>query len=74
VTLLSFRSGVVFIPGSRDREIIAVGPAGTDRSTDGGRTWSPIGDVGFHAISVDGSGTSVWAVGEQGRVGRLVGR
>jgi photosystem II stability/assembly factor-like uncharacterized protein len=74
VKLRSFRSGVVFVPGSRGREVIAVGPAGTDRSLDGGRTWSPIGDVGFHAISVDGSGKSVWAVGEQGRVGRLVGR
>ena len=74
VKLLSFRSGVVFIPGSRGREIIAVGPAGTDRSFDGGRTWAPLGDVGFHAVSVDKSGRSVWAVGEQGRVGRLVDR
>ncbi len=72
--LRSFRSGVVFIPGSRGRELIAVGPAGTDRSTDGGRTWSPLGDVGFHAVSVDRSGKSVWAVGEQGRVGRLIDR
>jgi photosystem II stability/assembly factor-like uncharacterized protein len=72
VRLRSFRSGVVFIPGSRGREVIAVGPAGTDRSLDGGRTWSPIGQVGFHAVSVDSSGKAVWAVGEQGRVGRLV--
>ena len=74
VTLRSFRSGVVFVPGSRGREIIAVGPAGTDRSLDGGRAWSPLGDVGFHAVSVDKSGRSVWAVGEQGRVGRLFDR
>ena len=74
VKLRSFRSGVVFIPGSHGREIIAVGPAGTDRSLDGGRTWAPLGDVGFHAVSVDKSGKSVWAVGEQGRVGRLVDR
>ncbi len=74
VTLRSFRSGAVFVPGFRGREIIAVGPGGTDRSTDGGRTWSPLGDVGFHAVSVDTSGKSAWAVGEQGKVGRLVGR
>jgi len=67
-----FRSGVVFIPGTGGREAIAVGPAGTDRSTDSGRSWSPIGDVGFHAVSVDRRGKTVWAVGEQGRVGRLV--
>ena len=70
----SFRSGVVFLPGSRGRQIIAVGPAGTDRSLDGGRTWSPVGDVGFHAVSADRTGNAVWAVGEQGRVGRLGGR
>jgi photosystem II stability/assembly factor-like uncharacterized protein len=74
VKLRSFRSGVVFIPGSRGREIIAVGPAGTDRSFDGGRTWSPAGDVGFHAVSADRTGKGVWAVGEQGRVGRAAGR
>ena len=74
VRLRSFRSGVLAIPTSRGREVIAVGPAGTDRSLDGGRTWSPLGDVGFHAVSVDKSGKSVWAVGEQGRVGRLVER
>jgi photosystem II stability/assembly factor-like uncharacterized protein len=74
VTLRGFRSGAVFVPGSRGRTIIAVGPAGSDRSLDGGRTWSPLGEVGFHAVSVDRSGKSVWAVGEQGRVGRFGGR
>jgi hypothetical protein len=69
--LRGFRSGVVFIQGSGGREVIAVGPAGTDRSTDGGRTWSALGDVGFHAVSVDRTGRFVWAVGEQGRVARL---
>lgn len=74
VRLRSFRSGAVYIPGSRGREIVAVGPAGTDRSLDGGRTWSPLGEVGFHAVSADKSGKSVWAVGERGGVGRLGGR
>ncbi len=74
VRLRSFRSGVVCMPGSRGREVIAVGPAGTDRSLDGGRTWASTGDVGFHAVSVDRAGQAVWAVGEQGRVGRLAGR
>ncbi len=72
--LRSFRSGVAFMPGSGGREVIAVGPASTDRSLDGGRTWTPVGDVGFHAVSVDRAGRAVWAVGEQGRVARLVGR
>jgi photosystem II stability/assembly factor-like uncharacterized protein len=72
--LRSFRSGVVFISGSGGREAIAVGPAGTDRSIDGGRTWAALGNVGFHAVSADKAGKSVWAVGEQGRVARLAGR
>jgi photosystem II stability/assembly factor-like uncharacterized protein len=72
--LRGFRSGVVFLPGSAGREAIAVGPAGTDRSTDGGRTWVPTGDVGFHAVGVGRDGTSAWAVGEQGRVGKLAVR
>jgi len=71
--LRGFRSGIVFVPGSGGRQLIAVGPAGTDRSADGGSTWSLLGEVGFHAVSVDRAGKSVWAVGEQGRVGRLVG-
>jgi photosystem II stability/assembly factor-like uncharacterized protein len=74
VKLRGFRSGVVFVPGSRGRDVVAVGPAGSDRSLDGGRTWSPIGDVGFHALSVDRAANGVWAVGEQGRVGRIVVR
>jgi photosystem II stability/assembly factor-like uncharacterized protein len=69
--LRGFRSGVVFVSGSAGRHAVAVGPAGTDRSTDGGRTWRPTDETGFHAIAVDRAGTTLWAAGEQGRVGRL---
>jgi photosystem II stability/assembly factor-like uncharacterized protein len=69
--LRGFRSGVVFLPGSGGRRVVAVGPAGSDRSTDGGRTWEAVDDAGFHAVAVDRTGTTLWAVGEQGRVGRL---
>lgn len=72
--LRGFRSGIVFVPGSGGREAIAVGPAGTDRSADGGITWFPLGEVGFHAVGVGRTGRSLWAAGEQGRVGRLVER
>ncbi len=72
VRLRSFRSGAVYIRGSRGREIAAVGPAGADWSVDDGQTWSPLGDVGFHAVSVDKAGKSVWAVGERGLIGRLL--
>jgi photosystem II stability/assembly factor-like uncharacterized protein len=66
-----YRSGVAFVPGTRGRTLVAVGPAGSDYSTDGGRTWTPIGTEGFHAVSVAPHGDAAWAVGEGGRVARL---
>ena len=45
------------------------------RTIDGGRTWTPIGDEGFHAISIAPRGGTAWAVGEGGRVASLsIGR
>jgi photosystem II stability/assembly factor-like uncharacterized protein len=69
--LRSFRSAVAYRPGSNGRTIIAVGPGGTDRSDDHGRTWTPIGDEGYHALSIEPRGRAAWAVGEQGRIARL---
>jgi photosystem II stability/assembly factor-like uncharacterized protein len=66
-----YRSGVAFVPGTRGRTLVAVGPAGSDYSTDGGRTWTTIGTEGFHAVSVAPRGDAAWAVGEGGRVARL---
>jgi photosystem II stability/assembly factor-like uncharacterized protein len=68
--LRSFRSAVVYLPGSNGRALVAVGPGGADRSSDGGATWTAMGDEGYHALSVARDGT-VWAVGEGGRIGRL---
>jgi photosystem II stability/assembly factor-like uncharacterized protein len=86
--LRGFRSGVVFVPGSSGRRVVAVGPSGSDISVDGGKTWSPLADsgrlrpgsgdpavasaeAGFHAISVDRAGSTLWAAGERGKVGRF---
>jgi photosystem II stability/assembly factor-like uncharacterized protein len=66
-----FRSAVAYIPRSPGPSIVAVGPSGADRSTDGGRTWSRIGDEGFHALGFGGSGQAGLAVGEEGRIARL---
>jgi photosystem II stability/assembly factor-like uncharacterized protein len=71
--LRGFRSAVAFVPSSKGRSLVAVGPAGADWSTDGGRTWTGIGDPGFHALSIAPDGRSAWAVGENGRVGTLTG-
>jgi photosystem II stability/assembly factor-like uncharacterized protein len=69
--LRSFRSAVAYVPGSAGRRLIAVGPGGTDASADGGSTWTPIGDDGFHALGISPGGRAMWAVGEQGRIATL---
>jgi photosystem II stability/assembly factor-like uncharacterized protein len=66
-----FRSAVAYIPGSPGPSVVTVGPSGSDWSTDGGRSWSRMGDQGFHALSCGGPGQSGWAVGEDGRIARL---
>jgi len=68
--LRSFRSAAAYVLSSRGETLVAVGPAGSDISRDGGHTWSPLGDEGFHALSIAPDGTA-WAVGEKGAVGRL---
>jgi photosystem II stability/assembly factor-like uncharacterized protein len=69
--LRSFRSAVAYVPGSKGLRLIAVGPGGTDSSSDGGRTWTPLGDDGFHALSISPTGGAAWAVGEGGRIALL---
>jgi photosystem II stability/assembly factor-like uncharacterized protein len=67
-----YRSGVDWVPFSKTA--VAVGPNGTDVSTDGGRTWTPIGRTGFHAVQCVGTlSTMCWASGPDGMIGKLVG-
>ncbi|MBV9928279.1 MAG: oxidoreductase [Acidobacteria bacterium] len=66
-----YRSCVAYVPGTRGRTLLATGPSGSDYSTDGGAAWKPLGAEGFHALSVTPAGDAAWAVGENGRVGRL---
>ncbi|MBV8860092.1 MAG: oxidoreductase [Acidobacteria bacterium] len=66
-----YRSCVAFVPGTRGHTLVAVGPSGSDYSTDGGRTWQRLGAEGFHALSIAPRGDAAWAVGENGRVARL---
>lgn len=66
VGLIAYRSAVAYLPGSSS--LLAVGPTGSDLSADGGRTWHPLGAIGYHALSV-GPGGMAWAVGDGGRIG-----
>ena len=68
-----FRSAVGYIaPGQAGKEVVvAVGPAGSDFSRDGGRTWSALAGGGFHTLSVARGTRTVWAAGEKGAVARV---
>lgn len=61
-----YRSGVDFWRG---RTAIAVGPNGSDLTSDGGRSWTPISRAGFDAVQC--VRRSCWASGPEGKVARL---
>ncbi len=67
-----YRSCVAYVPGTKGRKLIAVGPSGSDYSLDGGRTWRQLGAGGFHAVSVAPQGDAAWAVGENGHIARFL--
>ena len=71
--LRGFRSAVAFVPGSKGQGVFAIGPGGADYSRDGGATWTPTIDGGFHAFSIVGGRNAAWGVGEKGRIARLTG-
>jgi photosystem II stability/assembly factor-like uncharacterized protein len=69
--LSGFRSVVAYVPRAKTPSLLAVGPQGSDYSTDDGRTWAPIEGPGFHTFSFAPSGNVGFAAGGRGAVGRL---
>jgi photosystem II stability/assembly factor-like uncharacterized protein len=65
-----YRSAVAYVPDTRGRTLVAVGPTGSDISSDGGATWRPLGTMGFHAVGFAGPSAG-WAVGEEGLVAKF---
>ena len=65
-----YRSCVAYVHGGRGASmLIAVGPSGSDYSTDEGATWRSFGAEGFHTASFTRAGGAAgWAAGEQGRI------
>jgi photosystem II stability/assembly factor-like uncharacterized protein len=64
-----FMSAVAIIPGSKGRSIVAVGLAGTARSTDGGENWSMIDSVAYNSVAF-ASADAGWAAGPRGRIAK----
>jgi hypothetical protein len=65
-----YRSGVAYLP--EQGWVVAVGPGGSDYSSDGGHSWKPLSQTGYHAVKVAPGGKDLWASGGQGRLGKLV--
>jgi photosystem II stability/assembly factor-like uncharacterized protein len=63
-----YRSGAHWVTGTT---ALAVGPSGSDVSTDQGRSWERFDDGSFDTVDCAG-GFKCWASGEQGRVAFLV--
>jgi len=63
-----FRSAVAYLP---DRQVwVAVGTSGSDLSRDNGKTWKPIDEGNYNAVSF-ASSEAGWAVGPSGRIARF---
>ncbi|MCE2790829.1 MAG: WD40/YVTN/BNR-like repeat-containing protein [Planctomycetota bacterium] len=50
--------------------LIAVGPNGTDESTDLGKSWRRVSEEGFHTIDFNPDQKAGWAAGAGGRIAR----
>ncbi|MFC5719348.1 WD40/YVTN/BNR-like repeat-containing protein [Streptomyces gamaensis] len=64
-----YRSGVAWLPHSRGTAL-AVGPTGSDLTTDAGRTWRPFDSGSYDTVDC-APDLGCWAAGEHGRVARL---
>jgi photosystem II stability/assembly factor-like uncharacterized protein len=70
-----YRSCVAYVRDGARRApvLIAVGPSGSDYSTDQGASWKSFSAEGFHTASFARASGAGWAAGEQGRIARYVG-
>ncbi|MBB5122695.1 oxidoreductase [Streptomyces eurocidicus] len=67
----AYRSGVAWLP-HRHGTALAVGPTGSDVTTDGGRTWRGFDTGSYDTVDCAPAG-GCWAAGEKGRIARLGG-
>ncbi len=69
-TPLGYRSGIAF--WKKNNLIVAVGPSGSDFSSDEGKNWENFSATGYHAVKVSSDQKAIWASGSSGRIGILV--
>ena len=63
-----FRSAAAYVPGGA--EVIAAGTTGIDSSYENGRSWKPLSDGNFNALSF-ATPKVAWAVGPKGAIAKL---
>ena len=68
-----YRSCVAYVRGARVPMLVAVGPSGSDYSTDQGMSWKSFSAEGFHTASFAHASGAGWAAGEQGRIAKYIG-
>ena len=69
--LSGFRSVVAWVPAAGDQALIAIGPSGSDWSSDMGQTWTPVPGEGFDTVSLAPHAIVGWAAGSGGRIAKL---
>lgn len=76
--LSGYRSAVAYVPEtSQSRQtlmLIAVGPSGTDYSTDDGQTWKKLDGPGFDTLSFVRAQVKGWPIGWAGGAGGKIGK
>ncbi len=68
-----YRSAVAVLNINFEAHFVAVGPTGSDISSDWGNSWRSIDKTSFNALAFTPDGRAGWAVGGDGRVGKWVG-
>jgi photosystem II stability/assembly factor-like uncharacterized protein len=71
---MGYRSAVAYVPGTAGRHVVTVGSTGSDYSTDGGETWTPVDTIGLNTVAFAERSAAGWAVGAAGRIAKWVGR
>jgi photosystem II stability/assembly factor-like uncharacterized protein len=67
-----YMSAVTYVPGTRGRTLIALGLAGTAKSSDGGESWTMIDSVAYNSVAF-ATPDAGWAVGPRGRIAKWSG-
>ena len=60
-----------FVDG-KEIKLVAVGPSGTDLSTDLGNKWRKVSDKGFRVVGFETEGKIGFAAGDDGRIARWI--